>query len=94
MPLTDQLTFVANAPHEIKEHHLSGGSYGVSEMAEPWQDQILTIPEVAKYLKVSRSKVYSLVARRTLPYVKMGRNVRIRESDLRVWIEANLVSST
>lgn len=62
-------------------------------MAEPGQEQILTIPEVAKYLKVSRSKVYSLVAKRTLPYVKLGRNVRIRASDLRAWIEANLVSS-
>ncbi len=62
-------------------------------MAEPGQDQILTIPEVAKYLKLSRSKVYSLVATRTLPHVKMGRNVRIRASDLRAWIEANLVSS-
>ncbi len=59
-------------------------------MAEPWQDQILTIPEVAKYLKVSRSKVYSLVARRTLPSLRMGRNVRIRETDLRVWIDSNI----
>lgn len=59
-------------------------------MAEPWQDQILTIPEVAKYLKMSRSKVYSLVARRTIPSLRMGRNVRIRATDLKKWIESNL----
>lgn len=90
MPLTDQLTLVANAPYEIKEYHLIGGNKGVSEMAEPWQDQILTIPEVAKYLKMSRSKVYSLVARRTIPSLRMGRNVRIRATDLKKWIESNL----
>ena len=62
-------------------------------MAEQRQDQILTIPEVAKYLKLSRSKVYSLVAKRTIPSLRMGRNVRIREADLKKWIESNLSAS-
>jgi excisionase family DNA binding protein len=55
-------------------------------------DTIYTIPEVAKYLKLSRSKVYLLVTQGQIPYVRIGRNVRIRETDLKMWIEANSVS--
>ena len=50
-------------------------------------DEILTIPQVAKYLKISKSKIYYLVKRREIPHSKIGRNVRIRESDLAKWLE-------
>lgn len=51
------------------------------------EDPILTIPEVARYLKMSKSKIYSLVAREEIPHLKIGRNVRIRRKDLQAWIE-------
>jgi excisionase family DNA binding protein len=51
------------------------------------EDPILTIPEVARYLKMSKSKSYSLVAREEIPHLKIGRNVRIRRKDLQAWIE-------
>ena len=54
-------------------------------------DQILTIPEVAKYLKISKSKIYYLVAKKRIPHVKIGRNVRIRESDLQKWMNSQIV---
>jgi excisionase family DNA binding protein len=54
-------------------------------------DKIYTIPEVASYLKMSRSKVYSLVQTRKIPHIKINRNVRIRETDLKKWIEKNVV---
>lgn len=57
-------------------------------------DPIYTIPEVARYLKLSRSKVYSLVAKRDIPSLRIGRNVRIRETDLTRWIEANVSNGT
>ena len=50
-------------------------------------DQILTIPEVAAYLKVSKSKIYYLVQRNEIPYIRLGRNVRILESDLAAWLQ-------
>ena len=53
-------------------------------------DQILTIPEVAHYLKLSKSKVYSLVATGKIPHIRIGRNVRVRGTDLELWVEANL----
>jgi excisionase family DNA binding protein len=54
-------------------------------------DQIFTIPEVAVYLKLSKSKVYFLVQSGQIPHIKIGRNVRIREKDLIKWLERNEV---
>lgn len=54
-------------------------------------DKIMTIPEVAKYLKISKSKAYYLVSRRKIPHLKVGRNVRVRESDLMKWIMSLVV---
>lgn len=48
---------------------------------------ILTIPEVASFLKISKSKIYNLVARNEIPHLKIGRNVRIRLVDLEEWIK-------
>jgi excisionase family DNA binding protein len=50
-------------------------------------ETIYTIPEVADYLKMSKSKVYDLVKRQEIPFIRIGRNVRIRQSDLLEWLE-------
>jgi len=52
-------------------------------------DKIYTVPEVARYLKVSKSKMYRMVQLGLIPYVKIGRNVRIRERDLVKYIDSN-----
>lgn len=51
------------------------------------EDPILTIPEVARYLKISKSKIYNLVSKEEIPHLKIGRNVRIRQADLQIWME-------
>jgi putative molybdopterin biosynthesis protein len=51
------------------------------------EDPVLTIPEVAHYLKMSKSKIYDLVSRKEIPHLKIGRNVRIRQADLQRWME-------
>ncbi len=50
-------------------------------------DEIMTVPEVAKYLKMSKAKLYYLIQRKEIPHIRIGRNVRIRESDLTKWLE-------
>ena len=49
---------------------------------------LLTIEEAARYLRLSRAKVYSMAARGELPAVKMGRSVRIRRERLDAWLDA------
>ena len=50
-------------------------------------DRRYTVPEVADYLKISKAKIYYLVQREEIPHVRIGRNVRIQETDLKKWIE-------
>ena len=55
-------------------------------------DNVMTVREVAWYLKLSKSKVYGLVQQRQIPHIKIGRNVRVREKDVQAWLAANSVS--
>jgi excisionase family DNA binding protein len=54
--------------------------------AEP----LLTVHEVAEFLRVSPSWVYERTRRRgkeRLPHVKMGKCLRFRQSDLETYLE-------
>lgn len=55
-------------------------------------EKIYTVPQVAEYLQISRSKMYDWLKKGKIPYILIGRNKRIRESDLQAWIEANMVN--
>lgn len=50
-------------------------------------ETIYTVPEVADYLKICKSKIYGLVRKGEIPHIKIGKNVRIKESDLIEWLE-------
>jgi excisionase family DNA binding protein len=50
-------------------------------------DTIYTVSEVAKYLKISKSKLYYMVQQGEIPQIKIGKNVRILEADLMQWLE-------
>ena len=56
-------------------------------------DKIMTVPQVAEYLQLSKAKVYMMVARSEIPYIRLARNVRIRESDLIKWLERQLIGN-
>jgi len=48
---------------------------------------LLTIPQVAVVLGVHRSKVYDLIRRDGLPYMKLGKgDMRISPTSLQRWI--------
>jgi excisionase family DNA binding protein len=50
------------------------------------QDPILTVREVSEYLQISKSKIYYLISRKEIPHLRLGKNVRIRMSDLLEWL--------
>lgn len=54
------------------------------------QGEILTLDEVAAYLKAGKRTVYRLAAEGRLPAFKLGGAWRFRRSDLDEWIVANL----
>ncbi|MEW6682630.1 MAG: helix-turn-helix domain-containing protein [Nitrospirota bacterium] len=57
--------------------------------SRPPKDQLLTIPEVATRLSVPAPYAYDLARRSVLPTVRFGKYVRIRASDLEVWLKDN-----
>lgn len=55
--------------------------------------KLLTTEEAAEFLGVSAGTlaVWRCLARYRLPFVKIGRNVRYDEADLREWMESRKV---
>lgn len=51
----------------------------------------LTVPQVAAMLHLSRSKMYSLVQKKSIPHIRIGRNVRIKESELVEWLKHHAI---
>ena len=52
------------------------------------QPLLLTVPQVAKRLGLSRAMVYVLINREGLPVIRLGRAVRISATSLQKWVEA------
>ena len=68
------------------EDKLSGGN-------PPDSGDLIRISEAARTLSVSRSFVYTLMDRRELAYVRLGKSRRIPRQALRNLIADNLVES-
>ena len=48
--------------------------------------EVLTVSEVAALLRISRNKVYDMVARNQLPHFRVGNCIRFRSDDLGEWM--------
>lgn len=54
--------------------------------------RLLTVAEVATVIRVSRMTVYRLIRRGQLKAMRVGRNYRVREDDLELYLESQAVS--
>ena len=52
---------------------------------------VMTVREVAEYLKVKDSTIYRLVANREIPGFKVGGSWRFRKTEIDQWTESNAV---
>ena len=43
----------------------------------------------SKYLEIKVSTLYSLVAKREIPFYRIGRLVRFRKAEIELWMESN-----
>ncbi len=50
-------------------------------------DEILTLKDVAKYLKLAEKTAYKLAAEGKLPGFKVGGSWRFKREDVEAWIE-------
>ncbi len=49
--------------------------------------EFLTIDEVAEYLAIKRSSLYSMVEEKEIPHYRIGRLIRFRKADIDAWLE-------
>ena len=62
-------------------------SHMSKENGEALQPLLLNVPQVAKLLGLSRTKVYELIATEGLPVLKFGRAVRVSFKSLQQWLD-------
>jgi excisionase family DNA binding protein len=51
-------------------------------------DDLLTVRELSKWLRLSESHIYSLVSKKKIPYNKVGGKVLFDKQQIKNWIEA------
>ncbi|NLG50079.1 MAG: helix-turn-helix domain-containing protein [Chloroflexi bacterium] len=54
------------------------------------QDTLLNVKQVAEYLQLKESTIYSWAQDGKIPAIKIGRTWRFRRSDLDGWLERHL----
>jgi predicted DNA-binding transcriptional regulator AlpA len=64
-----------------------------SPVSQPTHSEILTVPELAQWLKVSRRSIYEMTASRgqqrheiPLPILRLPVGLRFRRSDIEAWL--------
>ena len=58
----------------------------VEENNTQLNDQVLTIREVAQYLRLSEAKIYELARNGTIPAVRSGKSWRFQKELLMEWV--------
>lgn len=69
---------------EIKQAEVS------SQKSPPAAKSLLTAPDVARALNVSKAQAYQLIRRKELRSFSVGKLVRVRREDLDVFIQKHL----
>lgn len=49
-------------------------------------NDLITVPEMAKLLKISRSKAYSLIKQVNFPIIRIGKCIRVSRNSLEQWL--------
>ena len=50
-------------------------------------EELLTLEEVAKYLKISKHTLYKMLEKRKIPAFKVANQWRFKKSDIDKWLE-------
>jgi excisionase family DNA binding protein len=61
-----------------------------TESASDISIELITVPEVARRLKLSKSKVYLLCQRGEIPAIQFGKSVRVPLHELDTWIRLHV----
>lgn len=88
MSLEDEVTALRVAVERLTstlERAIKLGGGVADESAAPQSSELWTVGDVMKYLKTSRSWVYSRVADGALPAMRAGGLLRFRQEAVKAW---------
>ncbi|MGH3664708.1 MAG: helix-turn-helix domain-containing protein [Egibacteraceae bacterium] len=54
------------------------------------EDRLWTVAEVAEHMRVSNMTIYRLIKAGELPAIRVGKNYRIRNTDLVAYLDASV----
>ena len=57
------------------------------------ESKLMTVVEVAEYLRISRASVYRLVRSREVPVSSVGRQLRFRRDSIDRWLQGKELNS-
>ena len=57
------------------------------------ESKLMTVAELAEYLRISRASVYRLVRSRQVPVSNVGRQLRFRRDSIDGWLQGKEMSS-
>lgn len=68
---------------------------GMSESIPTHQEEnkLLSINEAAKHLNLARQTLYGFTSNRAIPFIKKGKKLYFKKSDLNIWLEEGKKSS-
>lgn len=64
-------------------------SNGIEESSR--ETRLLTAPDVARILNISKAAAYQLIQQRKIPSIRIGRSVRVREEDLTNFVSRQIL---
>lgn len=70
-----------------------GNSSGGTSDNSPTIGRFLTVAEVARQLRVSNMTVYRLIKAGQMPAVRIGRGFRLREEDVRKYLDSRYMDA-
>ena len=50
------------------------------------ENDLITVPEMASFLKISRSKAYDLIKQNDFPIIRIGKCIRISKKAILSWL--------
>jgi excisionase family DNA binding protein len=49
---------------------------------------LLSLDEAANFLRLSKQTIYGFTSKRTIPFIKKGKKIYFKQTDLDKWVEA------
>lgn len=75
---------------KLKRKDITGKKVGENMMdCIEEENDLMTVAEMARMLKISRSKSYDLIKQGGFPIIKIGKCIRINKKSLLSWLNSN-----